>query len=105
MPSLSVAELAEAGFAAYRLAQFVAIDEGPGGVFQRLRVWLGAYDYGDDGRATTGLGRGISCIHCVGVYAAIATLLLVQIEPLHWLIELLAVAGIVSLIGGLHGRT
>ncbi len=93
-----------AGFAAYRLARFVAIDEGPVGVFQRLRVYAGAYDYGADGRAITGLGRGISCIHCVGVYAAMVTFLLVRIEPLHWLIELLAVAGIVSLIGGLHGK-
>ena len=94
-----------AGFAAYRLARFVAIDEGPGGVFQRLRVYAGAYDYSADGRAATGLGRGISCIHCVGVYAALVALLLVRVDWLRWPMQILAVAGIVSAIGSLHGRT
>ena len=94
-----------AGLAAYRLARFVAIDEGPGGVFQRLRVHAGAYDYGADGRAATGLGRGISCIHCAGVYAAMVALVLVRAKRLRWPMQILAVAGIVSAIGSLHGRT
>jgi hypothetical protein len=51
-----------AALATYRLAQLVAIDDGPGGVFRRLRAW-----------AVTGFWGGlVHCPYCVQVYAAVA---------------------------------
>lgn len=64
-------------FAAYRLASLISSEEGPYlglwkpkemGVFEKIRMELGAYDYGPDGKPQTSLGRGISCPLCTGVY-------------------------------------
>lgn len=56
-----------AAFAVYRLAQFVAIDDGPSDVFRRLRAW-----------AVTGwLGGLVHCPYCVGVWAALGCAVLV----------------------------
>ena len=47
-------------FAVYRLAQLVAIDDGPGDVFRRLRAW-----------AITGWLAGlVHCVYCAGVWFA-----------------------------------
>lgn len=49
-----------AAFAVYRLAQLVAIDDGPGDVFRRLRA-----------RAVTGWFAGlVHCVYCLGVWFA-----------------------------------
>lgn len=51
-----------AALAVYRLAQLVAIDDGPGDVFRRLRAHF-----------LTGFVAGlIRCPYCVSVYAAAA---------------------------------
>jgi hypothetical protein len=63
--------------AAYRLAELVSLDDGPGDVFLRLRTWAGSYVYGEDGRPATSLGRLLACPFCVGVYAALGVLALV----------------------------
>lgn len=56
-----------AALATYRLAQLVAIDDGPGDVFRRLR-----------GRFVGGtVASLIHCPYCVGVYAAAVCGLLV----------------------------
>jgi hypothetical protein len=60
--------------ATYRLASLVASEEGPFSVFDKLRAKLGAYDYGEDGKAETNLGRGIACPLCVGMYVGAAVL-------------------------------
>lgn len=57
--------------ACYRLAQLVAVDEGPFGIFFGLRDRLGAYDFRPDGQAKTNIGRGISCPYCVGIWFAL----------------------------------
>jgi hypothetical protein len=64
--------------AAYRLTSLIASEEGPFGLFERLRAALGAYDYGPDGRPLTNLGRGIVCPLCVGVYVAALMFALAQ---------------------------
>lgn len=64
-------------FAAFRLARLIALEEGPGGILEALRVKAGAADYGADGLPTSNLARGITCPHCVGVYAAALTALAV----------------------------
>lgn len=60
-----------AAFAVYRMAALVAIDDGPGDVFLSLRSAAGAYQYGEDGRPSRGLGRLVACPHCVGVWVAV----------------------------------
>lgn len=55
--------------AAYRLARLVAKEEGPLSIFSEIRMAAGAYDLAENGQPATALGRGISCPHCVGMYA------------------------------------
>ena len=54
-----------------RLAQLIALDDGPADVFLRLREWAGAYQYGDDGRPETSLGRLVACPYCLGMWFAL----------------------------------
>jgi hypothetical protein len=84
--------------ACYRLSRLIAIDEGPAlkswqqGIFQRIRIKLGAYDYGSNGEAVTNIGRGIICPHCVGVWVAFPLALVGGIQwytVIYWL----AIAG------------
>lgn len=74
--------------AAYRLASLVSHDEGPylpflykderqTGVFEWLRVRLGVYDYGPDGKPETNLARGLQCPLCTGIYFSALLMLLV----------------------------
>lgn len=68
--------------ATYRLASLLAREEGPFSVFDRLRAYLGAYDYDENGMPETAWGRGISCVFCVGVYMAGLLLFLVYLPTL-----------------------
>lgn len=79
--------------AAYRLTRLITEDEGPAELSTKLRVALGAYDYGPDGQAKTNLGRGISCPYCVGVYAALLMLALRWVPGADYLKAWLAIAG------------
>jgi len=83
-----IVRLILAVWAAYRLASLVSSDEGPylpflykdknqTGIFEWLRIRLGAYDYGPDGKPESNLGRGISCPLCTGVYISALLLLTV----------------------------
>lgn len=60
-----------AALACYRLAQLIAIDDGPGDVCLRLRSLLGAYRRGADGRPDTSLGRLAACPYCLGMWLAL----------------------------------
>lgn len=91
----NVLDLLLDGLATYRLARLLVKDEGPGGIFLRLRVLVGAHDRGENGLALTNLGRAFNCLHCLGVYAALAVLLL---RPFPALRNLLAVAGLASVL-------
>ena len=65
-------------FSVYRLASLISTEEGPSlgimpngmGIFEWIRMKLGAYDYGFNGEPETNLGRGISCPLCTGVYVS-----------------------------------
>lgn len=91
-------ELVACILAAFRLARLVTEEEGPGGMFTQLRAGLGAYDYGQDGQPQTNLGRGISCPHCVGVWAAALMVAVWQVSRLQPVVLWLAVAGGQSLL-------
>jgi hypothetical protein len=58
-------------FVCYRLAQLFVFDEGPFSTFHQLRVKVGAYDLGDNGKARTGLGRAFNCPYCLGIWIAL----------------------------------
>jgi hypothetical protein len=64
-------KLVIASLACYRIAQLFVFDDGPFCVFDRIRIWVGRYDYGADGKSQTGLGRLLSCPYCVGLWLAI----------------------------------
>ena len=63
------------GLATYRIARMLVLEDGPGDVFLRVRAWAGCYDYGQDGRAQTNLGRALNCMHCTGVYVGVLAFL------------------------------
>lgn len=65
-----------AALACYRLAQLIAIDDGPGRVFKRLRVWAGAYDRNARGEIETSRGQLFACPYCLALWFAIPCLLL-----------------------------
>lgn len=60
-----------AALSCYRLAQLVTLDDGPGDVFAWLREKAGAYQYGNDGRPFTSIGRLMACPFCIGIWAAL----------------------------------
>lgn len=86
------ARLILAALAVYRLAQLVAIDDGPLDACRRLRAWCGTL--GND-RARSFLGGLVHCPYCVGLYAAAAMGLLVLVPT--------SVGDVVLLVLGLAG--
>ena len=67
-----------AAFACYRLAQLVAIDDGPFYVFQRLRTFVGRKASADclkeDRRACLwyNVAQLVNCPYCLGIWFALA---------------------------------
>jgi len=92
-------------FACYRLAELIAIDDGPGDVFVSLRFKLGAYNFGGNGRPDTSLGRFIECPYCLGIwFAAVFALVLWPsgwMTPVYWL----AIAGGQAFLQSAAGRS
>ena len=93
-----------AAFACFRLAELVAVDDGPGDILALFRAELGGYDLSEDKQPKTSLGRMIICPYCLGVYfAAALALLLFPVSwwtPLYWL----AIAGGQALLQRIGGR-
>lgn len=87
-----------AAFAVYRLSALVAYDDGPGDVFLKLRGRLGAYQYGEDSRPARGVGRLVSCPHCLGIWfaAAVAALLAFRSGIGDAILAVLGLAGVAS---------
>ena len=77
----------------YRVSQLITIDEGPFSLFLKLRIKAGAYRLKADGQPETSLGRGIVCVHCVGVYVALPVAFLVNGFDWYTLVYWLAIAG------------
>ena len=93
-------------FATYRLARLIAIDEGPAidnkiGLFMKLRTRLGAYDLRPDGQAKGNIGRGISCVHCIGVWIALPMAILVNGIEWYTLVYWMVIAGCSSFLWSL----
>lgn len=82
------------GLASFRLSSLIALEEGPLSVFIKVRAELGAYDYDDQGRVKTSLGRGISCPYCVGVYIAALLYVAYKVRWLKPIVQVFAVAGV-----------
>lgn len=93
-------------WATYRLASMVSHDEGPylsllykddaqTGLFEKIRIELGVYDYGRDGKPDTNLARGISCPLCTGVYlsALLAALVFVPSKVGDFFLTWIGIAG------------
>jgi len=92
-------------FACYRLAELIAIDDGPGDVFLWLRSRCGAYYLDADGKPVTSLGRFIECPYCLGIwFAAVFALVLWPsgwMTPVYWL----AIAGGQAFLQSAAGRS
>lgn len=84
-----------AALAVYRVARMVALEEGPFALFERVRDWAGAYEYGENGLPVSNLGRGISCTLCVAVWVAapMACLVIWKTAAGVWVIVWLALSG------------
>lgn len=79
-----------ASFACFRLAELVAVDDGPFDILAKARAWFGAYDLDDDGHPKMSIGRGIICPYCVGIWIAAA--LALMLWPVGWMTILYALA-------------
>jgi hypothetical protein len=79
--------------ATYRLAILFAWEDGPARVFLKIRMRLGAYNYGPDGNADTSLGELAGCPYCQGVYVALALALIFYPIGWHILLYWFAIAG------------
>lgn len=101
---MTLFELVLLALANYRLARLIAIDDGPFDIFFRLRYWLGAYDLDATGQPSSAWGRGISCPHCVGMYAALLLWILILLPGGHAVLWILAIAGAQSLLWSLADR-
>lgn len=77
-----------AGLACYGIAGILSKLEGPHlfwpkdtqqtGIFEAIRVRLGIYNYGEDGKPESNLARLIACPLCVGVYVSALLTILVS---------------------------
>lgn len=97
-------KFALAALAVFRLAELVAIDDGPFDIFLRLRTLAGSYDRDETGRAKSNLGRLLACPWCVGMWLAILPAL--WLADLTWdtVVTWLALAGAQALMEGIGGR-
>ena len=91
-------------FACFRLAELIAVDDGPGDIMIKVRAWFGAYDLDDDGEPKTSIGRGIICPYCIGIW--LAFFLAFAVAPLDWrmLLWWFAIAGGQAFLQGIGGR-
>lgn len=91
--------LALSVLACYRLAQLVAFDEGPFGIFHRFRVFARAYDYDKQGQPQDALGRLVTCPYCLGMWIALPLAIYVDLSL--WWLWWLAIAGGQTFLQGL----
>lgn len=97
-------EFVLACFAVFRLAELIAVDDGPGDTLLWMRAKLGAYDLGDDGRPATNIGRGIICPWCIGIWLALPAAFIVAPWGYDVLLWWFAIAGGAALLQGVGGR-
>lgn len=95
-----------ASFACFRIAELIAVDDGPGDVLLWIRAKLGAYDLGEDGRPETSIARAVICPYCIGIWLAFFLAFAVMPAPIDWRLLLwwLAIAGGQALLQRIGGR-
>ena len=91
-------------FAVFRLAELIAVDDGPGDVLLTMRAKLGAYDLDDDGRPATSIGRGIICPWCIGIWLALPAAFFVAPWGYDVFLWWLAIAGGAAFLQSVGGR-
>lgn len=98
-------DLVIAVFAVYRVAELIAIDEGPGDACLRLRVAVGCYDLDENGRIKTSVGRLLACPYCIGIYLALVAALIVAPHDWRVLLYWFGIAGAQAFLQTVGGRT
>ena len=99
---MEIIELAIAILATYRLANLLPEDNGPFFIFKRIRLYANAKMINEDKDLGiwTNIDDGITCPHCMGLYAAIFCGLLISWHNFYGNLFLLimAIAGGQSLL-------
>jgi hypothetical protein len=95
--------LALAALAVYRLAQLVAVDDGPFKVFDRLRAWAGTMPIAV---VRENLGALARCPYCLGVWFALlcGALVLWPSRPGDAFLVVLGLAGAQAFMEGFHAN-
>jgi hypothetical protein len=81
---MALLEVAMAAIICWRLAVLVVLDDGPLGVFRRLREWAWR-----DGRPRFMVGDVLQCVGCAAFWLAVPAWFLVA-QPADWLAIALA---------------
>jgi hypothetical protein len=95
-----------AAFASYRLAELIALDDGPYKIFKRFQQWTGKMAAGKKNLSFwPQLASLIICPFCVGIYTSILCGLLVifQFEIGNIFLTVLAIAGIQTFLEQISG--
>jgi len=88
-----------ASFACYRLAQLIAVDDGPWCVFSRLRSWAGRCAAAEQGRgvqngACCQFANLLDCPFCLGIWFAFALAFLVAWNVGSFILLWFGIAGV-----------
>lgn len=92
-----------AAFACFRIAELIAVDDGPFDVCLRFRTLVGVYDRDQNGEPATWHGKLFHCPYCVGMWIAAALALVFPMAPVSILLWL-AIAGGQALLQSIGGR-
>ena len=100
-----ITRLIIACLAVFRLAELIAIDDGPGDALLWIRAKLGAYDLGEDGRPETSIGRAVICPWCLGIWLALIAAFVVAPWGYSVFLWWFAIAGGQAFLQSVGGRT
>ena len=84
-------------FTCYRLARMIALDDGPGYIFETIRAW--AQDKADKEVSPFGkwhnLSEGLTCPFCAGVWVSLPLLALLIWPTVYgdWFLTLMTISG------------
>ncbi len=105
MPDFTPLELVAAAFATWRITALLVFDNGPFGIFLRLRERLGIV-HDDNGDPSSwpdgGLGRLFTCVWCLSFWTALAVCGILWVQP--YVVMFLALWGAVSFMEALRPR-
>lgn len=87
--------------AAFRISEILVIDNGPFGVFERLRGWSLS-----DNSLLSNIGKALNCVYCTGIYISIVLTIgyFFQNVFIFALIFAFACAGLQSILAKQFGR-